>query len=222
MSAKLPTVRFVFFKDKQQHHFEIQPKISTDFKFFFATKELPKAFFEIEGKPYTDRLYFDTFHELRDSIDKMIDEIEMSEVEENKTKVILYSVDTESNRGVLIDFRWKVLHKVEVTKQTKKGVVKDVTFFEEHRRGSDYHKSVSFDSCNLYNYFSEDIEEMIWTGEREAWFRSIEIAINDLTKKIKAGFGSQSSVLAKRIDAGAGSFLLQAPPEREAKRAKKK
>ena len=217
MSKALPPVTFVFLKNKEEKSFQLIPKIATDYRFFYATKDLPPEFFEIDSKPYGERAYFDSFGELKRSIENMIEDIELAEVEEHKTKVILYAIEHDDNsRGVTINFQWAPVHKVEVKRHIKQYSKHqqrtEINFYVERRaRGSSL--GVTYDEFRASDHFHKEYEEMEWSVEREAWFKMMEQAINELGYRLRSGFGSKSSILAKRIDEGAGSFLLQGKEE---------
>jgi len=203
---KLPPIKFIFSVKDDYKEFELPVKVSTGYKFFYTTADLPKELQELEACPYGDRQYFDTFHELERSVRKLIEEIELSLVEESKSKVILYAVGHESGRKQQIDFRFVVVQKVEMKRKERSGPVTEVKYYEERfHSGRDIGKVL--DEFDAFHVFDEKFEEMPWSKEREAWFRDMEARVQRLGEQLKMGFGDKSAILARRIDAGA-KFLL--------------
>lgn len=200
---KLPKAKFSFSTKEILKTFELDIKISSTFQFFYTTEDLPTELLNLPNSPHGPRQYFDSFHSLESSINDLVAEFEVSLVEETKTKVILYAIDTESHRGQKIDFRFIVAQRVEIGR--KRGDA-SVRYFQETKR-SGHHIGNDLSELNTHSHFEEDFLEMAWTAEREAWFKSMENSIEKLAQRLTLGFGKAPEILARKIDPGA-QFLL--------------
>jgi hypothetical protein len=213
----LAPVTFVYMKSGEQKTFQITPKIGADYRFFYATEQLPKEFLELDARPYAARAYFETFGLLQQSIENMIEEIALADVEEQKTKVILYAISYDTNqRGQQIEFRWKTVFKVETKRHTRDGQETETNFYIERKHGRANRMGVEYDLYETSENFDsrhDTLKEMPWSSDRETWFANMEIAIEQLGTRLANGFGSNSAVLAKRIDSHQAQFLLEQSKE---------
>jgi hypothetical protein len=203
---KLQKAKFGFSTKEKYIDFELEIKVSADYRFFFSLKDLPKELQDAESCPpgRNGRCFFDSFYELNTAIQGLIDEVEVSLIDELKTKVIIYSCDCNDRHGKQLDFRWRVVQKLEIRKNTKKhGETLDVSFFEETKSSSDYQVSTNLRRINTHDIFDENFSVMAWTSEREAWFQEMDRAIAKVSERLVNGFGAKAEVLARKIDQGA-------------------
>lgn len=207
MSKNKMLHKFEFMHNSVLVSFNLDIKVSTDFKFYFTTAQLPEPLQKLPNCSLRDRQYFDSFKELEDSVTKLIEEIELAEVEEIKKTVILYQIEHEEGGVQQISFRYKVVERVEI-KSSNPRKSSEINFYEkrDHRAGFGF--GVNYDSFNAYSFFGSDsYKEMPWTKERELWFKEMEEAIAVLGRRLVKGFGGNSALLIKKIEQG-NQFLL--------------
>ena len=208
--SKILTAKFGFSTKDRYKEFDLSIKVSpADFRFYYNPEELPVEIKALEECPKNRQMYFESFNELSGSIKELCDIVELAFIEESKEKVILYSVNIESNFGDIIDFRFLILQKIVLRKVRKGKVEEDVNYYKERNRAhSDgYAYQNSMDQLNTYSYFDDDFKEMVWTKERELWFDEMSSAIKVLSRNIKNGIGKNPEILARRIDQGAKLLL---------------
>jgi len=205
MSSIKNKYTFEYCTKKDVIKFDIIIKLSVDFKFFYSCDELPEDLRNLPTAPYGKRQYFDSFGELKNQITDLIAEYEVTLVDEVKTKVILYSVDFHE-RVNSIDFKYDVVQKIT---QQRIGRHDEVNYYTEAKQRDHYgtNTGTRLDPFNATHRLGDDIKEMEWTREREAFFISMDRAIARVQDLIKDGLGSKAQILAKKIDHG-GRFLL--------------
>lgn len=195
MGKPKSTVKYGLSTATEFLEFELTIRVSTDFKFFYNSAELPE---QLREQVHGARQYFDSFYELNSQVESLIAEAEISLIEESKTKVILYSLTTDEGR---IDFRWRVCQKVTLTSKRSSSV----RYYDERSyRGHSAGRMMDEMSTHA---FDGDPLEMPWTLEREAWFRSMGEAIEKLIRVLKSGLCKSPEILARRIDQGAQPLL---------------
>ncbi len=197
------TSHFGFSTKDKYIEFDLSIKLSTDFKFFFWTKDLPPQLQDLKATSSQDRQYFDSFYELKTAVTQLIEEFEVSLLEETKTKVILYQIETETVHGQTINFKWYVCQKVEISNMDGR---KEARYFRENTTTSG-HYSTSLSELSTHQIFDDNFNEMAWTSERALWFKSLEESVNELAQRLTLGFGKKPEILARKIDQGA-KFLL--------------
>lgn len=197
--------------------FTLDVKLNAEFKIFITTEQIPEEIREkCEFLP--KRMAVDSMDEIDSKIGECINQFEQSFVTENKTKVIVYTMNySESTsyntdryggysrnglNGPLLHFAYQVLWRVEFRKPSKEPEVKY------------YYESVHKSRGDLSTRNMEEIDiptnakEMAHTPEREEWFDSMEKQIKRLANQLKVGFSPVGDLLAKRIDSSA-NFLLE-------------
>lgn len=196
MAKPKNTVKYGFSTATEFVEFELTIKVSTDFRFFYLSAELPEQLREMVHGP---RQYFGSFYELNAQVESLIAEAEISLIDESKTKVILYALETDADGK--IDFRWRVCQKVTLTSKRSSSVR---YYNERSYRGHSAGRMMDELSTHA---FDGDPLEMPWTLEREAWFKSMSEAIEKLIRILKSGLGKSPEILARRIDQGAQPLL---------------
>ncbi len=197
---KLPKAKFGLSTKNKFIPFELTVKVSTEFKFFYVSEELPE---QLRDKVYGVRQYFDSFQSLEGQVESLIADFEVELIEETKTQVILYAIETRDDwRAQSIDFRWVVAQKVEIGH--KKGE-RSVRYYTEEKR-SGHHVGANLTELSS-SAFERDFLEMAWTNEREAWFKGMDATLEKLIHQLKIGFGKTPETLARKISQGA-QFLL--------------
>lgn len=202
--AKDRSIKFTVSAPKGLIEFELTIKVATDFRFFYSTEQLPEQIRSLPEASRSPRQYYDSFRDLKESVEKLIESFEMSFVDESKTKVILYSMDYSDDNGQAIDFRFFVLQKIT----SNRGKNVDVNFFEESVQSSEYHKGITLTRVETYNRFEDKYLEMAWSIEREEWFNAMAKSIQNLADQLKSGFGSRAEILARKIDQIGANYLL--------------
>jgi hypothetical protein len=202
--VKLQKAKFSFSTKDKYVTFEISVKVSADFRFFYSTAELPDQLRKLDRAPSTPREYFDSFHELQSSINSLTEEFEISLIEETKTRVILYAIETEAVHGKRIDIKFYVCQKVEIG--SLKGS-SSIRYYKEEKQSSRYYSSTNLTEFNTYQIFDDKYLEMAWSVERENWFKEMETSIEKLAHQLRQGFGKTPELLARKIDQGAKLLL---------------
>lgn len=202
MSRSLPKAKFGFSTKDKYIEFELTVRVSTQFKFFYRAEELPA---QLREQVYGERQYFDSFHELEAQVNNLIAEAEISLIEETKTKVILYNIQTNARHGQSIDFQWIVVQKIEISNKKSK----NVKYYEETKRGAGYQAGTTMNELSTYHVFGDrdSFHEMAWSMERENWFKNMDQALATMAHRLNIGFGKTPEILARKIDQGA-QFLL--------------
>lgn len=209
---KLPKVKFSFSTKDGLREFELDVRVSTEFKFYFAVSQLPEELRSLSIAPNGPRVYKSSYFEIEQEIDALITDYELSIVDEHKEKVILYSIGyTDRHSGQKISFTWRTAQKLEL----RSGKSTKVEYFTERKSSGYGHHSQALDPINTYEIFDDKFEEMPWSREREEWFRSMEAAVEALAQRLKKGFGTRPELLMRRIDQGAQVLLMA--PEAETK-----
>lgn len=194
-------VKFGFSTKEKFIEFEIDVKLSKEFQFYYTVSELPSQLLALPSVPSSKRVYADSFHEIQKSVRDLCEEFEVSLVEETKSKVILYCIEHNNDKGELIDFRYKVVQKVELKRQSKKGTDVETRYYsEDHETG--YSIGVRMTAISTHVYFDDDFKEMNWSREREAWFIEMNRAISKLAERLEINFGGKPEILARKIDQG--------------------
>jgi len=189
--------------------FQLQIGLSTEFRFFYTTKELPEFLRALERCPPGERRYFDTYHELRQEVEALIAEFEISLIEETKTRVILYHISFDDTGGKhVLEFKYLVAVRISAGGHRKHDSVR---FFLE-RQYNGRSTGTALDEISSYQIDSDRLE-MAWTKEREAWFRAMEDSVRSLGQKLTAGFGTVPEVLARKIDQSAQFLLTGGDPK---------
>jgi hypothetical protein len=196
--------KFMYSTPKAAKFFELEIKVSHDFKFYFTAEHLPAELREDFQGVLMKREYFDSFYELEQKVTEVIGEFEARFVEETKQKVIMYEISYDENhKGHNITFQFEVLQRVEIGK--KKG--KETHYYKERRRDHGFgpaHKTL--DEFNTAQF--DEANEMAWTAEREAWFIKMAESVKTLGNQLLQGFGKHAEILARKIDQGTMNQLL--------------
>ncbi len=174
--------KYQYSSDKETKTFEIEIKLSTDFQLYFATSSLPE-----ELKAYIsglrERIYGDSYSEINEVIRGLINDYENSFVEETREKIIAYFYDVDNRNtyeNIDMNFGYRVCYRYKSGNNTS---------HQEVERGR-YIEINSLFSCRDRS----DHKEMLWSPEREAWFKEMLKAMSSLSDKIKEGLGGSSSV----------------------------
>lgn len=201
---KYPIRKFEYSTAKELKQFDLEIKMSTDLRFFYTVNQLPKEILDRDLAPGGDRQYFDSYYELHDSVMRIIAEFETAFVQENKTKVILYAIDTKSyDSHQEIDFRYEVVQKVEIG--NSKGTTKKY-YKERHHSGRA--TGTTMDELS-HSAFNDEFKEINWTKDREEWFKKMNHAIETLSRNLESGLKQTPEVLARKIDQGLSFQLLE-------------
>lgn len=198
--------KYTYIKKKGMGEFEVEIKLSSDFKLFFTSDQIPEELLKSYSGHIPKRVYGDWFQDLNKKILDIITEYEATFVEEAKSKVILYGVKYNDNIGHKIYFNYIVAQRLDITSSKKK----ETKYFEERSPiGNGSFRQKVLDEISPGREFDDiDYAEMPWTAEREAWFEAMATKIRDLAHQLEEGFGESSEVLAKKIDHGGSQFLL--------------
>lgn len=198
-------------------HFTLDVKLNAEFKIFITTEQIPE---EIREKSdfLPKRIAADNIDEIDNKIAECINAFEESFVQEQKTKVIVYtmtyqeSTDYKADRyghysrnglnGPLLHFAYQILWRVEFRKPNKPPEIK--YYYESVHRGRGDLSTKNMEEVSV----PDNGKEMAHTPEREEWFDAMEKQIKRLANQLKVGFSPVGDLLAKRIDSSA-NFLLE-------------
>ena len=198
--------RYTYNSNKTFNEFEIEIKLSSDFKIYFSGNDIPKELQESYNGFIQNQNKFDSFEELNTKILQIIEDFESKFIEETKKKVILYSIDYDEKGGQQrIVFNYVVVQKIET--KTKKGNVNTKYYEERLVRGQSLNQII-LEDCNTYGKFEDKFNEMIWSKQRELWFARMSESVKDLGNRLLEGFGERAEILAKKIDQGSINLLL--------------
>ncbi len=213
---KIPPVRYDMSLKDGIVRFELPIKVSTNYRFYYASKDLP---LELHGSdPHAgDRRYFETFDELDSHIRKMIETLEASQIDELKEKCILYSLDHDDDwNAESIGFMFFVVQKVTLKREYKGEIHDDVTYYREvnHGAGTRGNTLQEFDASSK---FDGSFKEMAWSDKREAWFFEMIQAMATMAKRLKQGLTGRAEILARKIDQGSRLLLTNGDDQDENK-----
>jgi len=206
------TKKYAYQSGKKWKDFEIEIRLSTDFKLYFQGKDIPPELCDpsdlVRPKKYED------FRQLNDDIMEMISRHEEKSIEETKERVIIYDLTVNDEDGLAgLAIKFDVLQKITTSRKGKK---ESSYFVERSLRGSRTGKAgqMVLDDFNVYQKYAsgngrhERFDEMPWTATRERWFQDMADSIIKLSERIKDGIGRKPELLSQRIDSGAMEILL--------------
>lgn len=181
--------KYRYTTDIETFEFIVTFRVSTEFKFYFSTADIPEP---IREHLSPRRLYAETFFELDSKITDLIEKYEASFVHETRVKIIAYFFDSDHVRhadgGHELRMGYRVLWEFQSGDEKK--------YLEERRRGVFDPVSEPFNDLRR----GTKTQQMEWTAEREVWFQNVSKQIEVLSRQIKQGFGSTPTVLARKID----------------------
>jgi sugar-specific transcriptional regulator TrmB len=187
--------------------FDLEIKLSTSFDLFFSDEDIPEELRAAYQGILQKRNYFHSFEELNDRVREIIANFEETFVEETKKKAILYSINYDDRRGHQIYFNYLVVQRIDTG--SRGGKIETRYYTERACRGMTK-SSIVLDDVNTFQAFREgEFSEMLWSKEREIWFEQMALSVQNLGKRLLDGFGAKPEVLARKIDLGGISFLLE-------------
>lgn len=201
--------QYTYSTRKELKTFDIEIKLSSDFKLYFRGEDIPKELHESAKEVFIAKQNkFDSFEELNTKVLTVISDYESQFVEETKQKVILYKIDfTDNHGGQSIEFDFKVVQRIDTVGVSDRGTQSRQSRHYEERlhigRYGDPLKQKTLDEID-----SDGYNEMIWTAEREFWFTTMSDSVRQLGNRLKEGFGKKAEILAQKIDKGMLSQLL--------------
>lgn len=212
MSTK-QVAHYSYMTKKAVVKFELEIKLSTDFRLFFDGEQIPEELKEHYQGVIMKRNYFYSFEELNQKILDVIAAFETSFVEETKKKVILYQIHHDERKGQNLSLKYAVVQRIDVTKGSKD---KSTNYYEERmiRKGGLGPNEITLDRFDEWQFFvgrEGDYLEMPWSKERELWFQLMTEQLRNLALKLKDGFGKHAEILAQKIDLSNQGFLLEEP-----------
>lgn len=191
-------------KDAQKE-FTLNIKLNTECRIYFNTNELPEEIVKASNQTLKQgNNFFDEYSDLSKLIYSLIEDFELTFVDDVKSKVIIYILNTESDdEKQKIDLRYKVVTKIVANKKSgaEKSYYTERLLVGGAKTNNGTKQSFMYDFFNSYHYFnSDDFLEMDHTPERELWFENTLQTMSELADKIRHGFGNKAQVLASKID----------------------
>jgi len=197
-------MKFHYSNETETKEFEITVKLSVECQLYFSQKDIPEELLVFRGISEKDRKYFDDYSELKASVSEIIDDYEASFIEESIEKIIVYFVYSNEPyhcKSCELSLGFQVLEKVTIGNESH---------YQERKK---YRGGIIVEKIHSpfssYDLRDQHIKEMIWTEQRENWFKSIVVNMKKLTANVNQGLNRRSTLLAKQIDNNVVNLLSE-------------